>query len=885
MRTIKPAFDDNDNCIFLCADDNYMALTAVAIESMLENRNPNSKYDIICVHSGISSGHFEAYERMFSGHANFSVRFFDISEHISGYSFYVKNRTNFSQEAYYRLFAPWFLDKSYRRALYLDGDMIIRHDIMSVFETDLGDCIIAAVRDYLGTCNCYIHGDDRREYRESLGLYDIDDYVISATILFDLDAMRELYTLDKVLELCAEKDWLQHDQDVLNVLCYRKIKIISPDWGMVYDFGNNHYLPDYLQKELSDVKDPLVYHFASVRKPYYVFRPNETYNSEFWTIAAHTEYFCDLYKKCKMLAIKLFARATIEKASIREKEGVFADIIHKNLANCTIGHAYTIYSIIKIKNNRLHLEGKVVTDDTNLKTPICIQLSVNGELVDVDSQFTENVIAGDTKTDYFRGECYSVEYLLDNRSDSYNISVMAKTDDRELYAYGNEQNKSSPLTNIIKSSYYYSSGWIVKKEGVSLTVKKCTDKERRKQEKQFLSELKRVDRTSGIKALFIRPLARVLKRFVKKPIWLISDREIIADDNGKAFFRYVNSEMKKEIHSYFLISSKSPDYKKMKNYGKVVPLRSYRHKILALLADWVIFSQTDEVFCQPFGNYKYCYSDMLSNQLHAFLQHGIIVTDLSRWLRRSRQHFNGFVLTTKNEYKLISEGDYHYSEDELWLTGMARLDYREDKKEKVITVMPTWRKYLAEHENMETGFWKLKTDFEYSRYVITYRNLMHNEKLRSAAKKHGYTLQFKLHPSFANSIDRFGFDSDVNVATAETSYEQVFASSSLIVTDYSSVISDFIYLKKPIIYFQFDHEEFFGGNHLCKKGDFDYERDGFGEVEYDLDSVVDRIIEYMENDCRLKPEYLERIDNYFAFNDKNNCKRIVDKILNYKEKE
>ncbi|MBP5631838.1 MAG: CDP-glycerol glycerophosphotransferase family protein [Clostridia bacterium] len=73
-------------------------------------------------------------------------------------------------------------------------------------------------------------------------------------------------------------------------------------------------------------------------------------------------------------------------------------------------------------------------------------------------------------------------------------------------------------------------------------------------------------------------------------------------------------------------------------------------------------------------------------------------------------------------------------------------------------------------------------------------------------------------------------------------------------------------MKKPIIYFQFDFDEFFSGDHMCKKGDFDYERDGFGEVEYDLDSVVDRIIEYMKNDCRLKPEYLERIDNYFAFN-------------------
>ena len=42
---------------------------------------------------------------------------------------------------------------------------------------------------------------------------------------------------------------------------------------------------------------------------------------------------------------------------------------------------------------------------------------------------------------------------------------------------------------------------------------------------------------------------------------------------------------------------------------------------------------------------------------------------------------------------------------------------------------------------------------------------------------------------------------------------------------------------------------------------------------------MDTIIEYMENDCRLKDKYRERIDNFFAFNDKNNCQRVYEEIL------
>lgn len=72
---------------------------------------------------------------------------------------------------------------------------------------------------------------------------------------------------------------------------------------------------------------------------------------------------------------------------------------------------------------------------------------------------------------------------------------------------------------------------------------------------------------------------------------------------------------------------------------------------------------------------------------------------------------------------------------------------------------------------------------------------------------------------------------------------------------------------------------------MCTAGYFDYERDGFGEVEYDLDGTIDRIIEYMQNGCRLKEKYRQRIDHFFAFQDKNNCRRVYEKILELNDQE
>ena len=103
-------------------------------------------------------------------------------------------------------------------------------------------------------------------------------------------------------------------------------------------------------------------------------------------------------------------------------------------------------------------------------------------------------------------------------------------------------------------------------------------------------------------------------------------------------------------------------------------------------------------------------------------------------------------------------------------------------------------------------------------------------------------------------------------------------------TDYSSAVFDFAYLRKPVVYCHFDREEFFTGEHVYTKGYFEYEREGFGEVVYALEPLTDLIIQYVQEDCRLKELYRKRIDSFFAFHDKNCCSRVTEKILALPEK-
>ena len=171
-------------------------------------------------------------------------------------------------------------------------------------------------------------------------------------------------------------------------------------------------------------------------------------------------------------------------------------------------------------------------------------------------------------------------------------------------------------------------------------------------------------------------------------------------------------------------------------------------------------------------------------------------------------------------------------------------------------------------------------DFKSSDYCRFYRDLANHPLLKKNAEKYGYQLQFKVHPSFLPHIEKFGFGEHIKLLQEDVSYREIYAQSALCVTDYSSAVFDFAYLRKPVLYTQFDRERFFA-DHGYSVGYFDYERDGFGEVEYDLESTVNRIIEYIKDDCKLKEKYRQRIEGFFAFNDRNNCQRIYEKICEF----
>jgi CDP-glycerol glycerophosphotransferase (TagB/SpsB family) len=387
-------------------------------------------------------------------------------------------------------------------------------------------------------------------------------------------------------------------------------------------------------------------------------------------------------------------------------------------------------------------------------------------------------------------------------------------------------------------------------------------------------------RKKKIKNIIIRLTYFIFRPFKKKKIWIIKDRYNCAKDNGEAIFKYLSSNKNKNLDIYFVIDKNSSDYERLKKYGKVVDVKSFKYKMLFLLSDMNISSHANDWVYNPFGKNNVYLNGLINNKF-VFIQHGIIVHDLSKWLHRLNKNISLFITSTKQEYNLILKGKYKYDASEIALTGMPRFDYlNSDDNSRIITIMPTWRTDLAGKIDRKSGKREYNYNFKESNFYIIYSKLLKNKKLNKILTLNKYKLNFVLHPEFlSQGIDFIDFNSDIiNVNSEDVDYNKIFFESKLLITDYSSIFFDFAYLKKPEIFFQFDIDTFYQ-NQIYDKGEFDYERDAFGDVLTTVDEVVDKIEYYIKNDFKMEEKYIERVDNTFAYTDRNNCKRVYEEIL------
>ena len=366
--------------------------------------------------------------------------------------------------------------------------------------------------------------------------------------------------------------------------------------------------------------------------------------------------------------------------------------------------------------------------------------------------------------------------------------------------------------------------------------------------------------------LFPAIIYKTILKISKKELWLICETKNMARDNGYVFFKYMQ-EYKKNIKTYYAISFTCNDYNKLTKYKNLVNWSSLKHYFIYMCATKNISSHKEGNPNHTLFTILHLYLRLYNNRV--FLQHGITKDDAPMFYYKNT-YFRYFICGAKREYEYITK-HFGYPTGNVIYTGFARFDNLHNiKPKKQILLIPTWRRWFELNKKNET--------FIKSEYYIKWNSLINNKKLNAFLSENNLELIFYPHYQMKKFINCFNNDNQfIKIINDEIDIQKLLIDSSLMITDYSSVYMDFAYMKKPIIYYQFDYEKY-RESHF-KEGYFSYKSDGFGKVLVDETELVDEIIRIIKNSFQVEPKYIERMNKFFELNDNHNCERIYYGII------
>lgn len=379
----------------------------------------------------------------------------------------------------------------------------------------------------------------------------------------------------------------------------------------------------------------------------------------------------------------------------------------------------------------------------------------------------------------------------------------------------------------------------------------------------------------------VLPISQVQQHFmqnstIQNQAWIFIDREDQADDNAEHLYEYIQ---KNHAHHelYFALKQSSPDWERLNQKGfNLLDFGSADFENKLKTCAKIISSHIDGYITHYFQD------DSLLDKDYVFLQHGITKDDLSNWLNGKKIAL--FVTASHDEYHSIVDNgtSYKFGSKEVKLTGFPRYDKliaQNQPNSKQILIMPTWRSGISGTAIKGTEREK-NPDFMQTNYAKHWHGLLNHHSLYELHQK-GYKIIFAPHPNIKQYMDEFTVPDFIQIYNySDYGIQQLFQAASMLITDYSSVAFDIAYLNKPIIYYQFDHEDVFSGAHTYQKGYFDYERDGFGDIAHTESELLIKLNQLIHgNDDNLKI-YQERGNKTFAFRDNFNCERVYQAIMN-----
>jgi len=253
--------------IVLICDDGYVMPTSVALTSLIANKKPQTVYDVNIITDGLSPESLDTLRGLASETVSVNVinasaeRYLDL--HVQA-----EDSICVASPAALLKFELPILLPSFDRALYLDGDVVVREDLSPLFQGEMGDALARVV------------SDSGQIYFKHSFVKRTNNYFNSGMMVLNLALMRELGMTETLIQAKRElADSSLMDQNVFNVVFDGRVQY----WPIRYNFlyvnllraagkysieqVNDLYGTQYSSLEEIE-KDAAVVHYSSKDKPW-----------------------------------------------------------------------------------------------------------------------------------------------------------------------------------------------------------------------------------------------------------------------------------------------------------------------------------------------------------------------------------------------------------------------------------------------------------------------------------------------------------------------------------------------------------------------------------------------------------------------------------------
>ena len=273
--------------IVCSTDNNYVMPTGVMICSVLEN-NKEEQVVFHVLGSDLAEDSKESLSRIAKAYGK-EIHFYTVNDDdFKDFPINQKGQNNHirSLATYYRLLMGIILPPTVKKVIYLDGDVIVRHSLLELWNTKMENLPVAGVPD---VAFCKVSHYNRLRYPMSLGYFN------AGVLLINLDYWREHEVISEFYEIARKfHDRLTcHDQDILNYAFKENKILLNMKYNMEHWFfyKKKFYETSWnLEDEIkSALHDPVIVHYTGYDKPWYK-ECNHPYRNEFIKYLSMTEW-------------------------------------------------------------------------------------------------------------------------------------------------------------------------------------------------------------------------------------------------------------------------------------------------------------------------------------------------------------------------------------------------------------------------------------------------------------------------------------------------------------------------------------------------------------------------------------------------------------------